>query len=92
MERKNKKIFVVMAVAIILMGGGLTYAYYNISGKQNQANTFRSRCLNVTIESESDAISLSKQIPIRPVINLKTNTTFTRGTGTAENPYIVNVN
>jgi len=40
----------------------------------------------------SDSLRRGIARGVRPVINLKTSTTFSRGTGTAENPYVVSVN
>lgn len=63
---KDKKEYIVIAsiIGLLITGIALSFAYFNINGKQDISNTFRSGCLNVTIESESDALTLGNTKPI----------------------------
>ena len=90
----NKKKLIILVSVLILIGGiALSFAYFNINGKQDVSNTFRSRCLNVTIESESESISLNNNYPISDVEGLSSKPyTFTiRNTCNQDTNYEINL-
>ena len=58
---RNKKLLVVIIVVLVLIGVvTLSFAFFSIGGKQEFSNTFNSGCLNIKIDSESDAIILNR--------------------------------
>ena len=92
--RKNKRFILVIVVVIVLvitMQVGL--GFLATGDKQSLANTFRSGCLNITIESVSNAIDLNKQIPITDIEGLKQEGyTFTiRNTCSKKTNYQINL-
>ena len=90
----NKKKLIILVSVLVLIGGiALSFAYFNINGRQDVSNTFRSRCLNVTIESESESISLNNNYPISDVEGLSSKPyTFTiRNTCNQDTNYEINL-
>lgn len=77
MANKNKKLILVGGIILLLIGTiALTYAFFSTGGKQELANTFTSGCLRITIESETNSISLNNAYPVSDVEGL-TNTPYT---------------
>ncbi len=75
--KKNKNIIIASIITILIVGGlTATYAYLSVGGKQERGNTFSSGCLNISIENESNAISLNNVYPITDVEGLA-NTPYT---------------
>ena len=76
---KNKTIVLIIVITALLVLTMLgTYAYLSVSDKQTTANTFNSGCLSVTIDSETNAISLTNSYPISDVEGVTTTPyTFT---------------
>jgi len=89
----KKKLIVIVSVLVLIGGIALSFAYFNINGRQDVSNTFRSRCLNVTIESESESISLNNNYPISDVEGLSSKPyTFTiRNTCNQDTNYEINL-
>ena len=66
---KKKKIMIVGSIVLILLSViGITMAYLSTGSTQSLANTFTSGCLNINIESESSAITLTNIYPITDII------------------------
>ena len=76
---KKKKIMIVGSIVLILLSViGITMAYLSTGSTQSLANTFTSGCLNINIESESSAITLTNIYPITDVEGLDSDAyTFT---------------
>ena len=62
-EENRKKILIILGILIVLTGG-ITYAYYSVGDKQEGYNTIISGCLSITITEESDAINLDRVKPV----------------------------
>jgi len=70
---RNKKLLVVIIVVLVLIGVvTLSFAFFSIGGKQEFSNTFNSGCLNIKIDSESDAIILNEAYPVTDTEGLST--------------------
>lgn len=68
MKKQYKTVLGLLGIALILTFAiSLSYAYYSVGGKQDLANTFRSGCLNITLEKESDAITINNAIPSKDI-------------------------
>ena len=64
----NKKRIIILTVSLIAVVGiivGVSYAFFSIGGSQEQANTFTSGCLNISLTDASSSISLSNIYPIK---------------------------
>lgn len=91
---KKKKIILVGLVLLLMSVISITYAFFSIGGKQTLANTFKAgNCLNITIESESNAINLENIYPITDVEGLEEEPyTFTiKNTCSKETNYQINL-
>jgi len=73
MKENIKKIMVASIITLLLIVGtvSLTFAFLSVSDKQEIANSFTSGCLNISIENEGNAISLSNTYPITDIEGLK---------------------
>ncbi len=71
--KKSTKITLLVAGALIILVGiiGITYAFFSTGGSQEQANTFTSGCLNISLTDASASISLSNIYPITDVEGLE---------------------
>ena len=70
----NKKRIIILTVSLIAIIGiivGVSYAFFSIGGSQEQANTFTSGCLNISLTDASSSISLSNIYPITDVEGLE---------------------
>ncbi len=70
-----KKRMVILTVSLIAVVGiivGVSYAFFSIGGSQEQANTFTSGCLNISLTDASSSISLSNIYPVTDVEGLET--------------------
>ena len=75
-----KKRIIVLVGLLIVLGGviGITYSFFSIGGIQDTANTFTSGCLNITLTSTSNSISMNNTYPITDIEGLdKTSYDFT---------------
>ncbi len=71
MKKDIKKVIVASIITVLSFGGLVgTFAYLSIGGKQSLANSFTSGCLNITLENESNAISLTNAYPVSDVEGL----------------------
>ena len=64
MKEKKTKIAIISVVALLLLLFGVTYAYWFITKLQTNNNIISSACLDITLDNESEAISLNNQYPI----------------------------
>ena len=66
MKETNKiRCFIIFVFLFLLISCfGATYAYWQITNKQNNFNTLGSKCFEVTMANESDAINLENAYPI----------------------------
>ena len=62
--RRNKKVIVVSLVLLIVLISGASYALWVSVFKDTKTNKILSACFNITMENESDDISLENQFPI----------------------------
>ena len=70
---KKKIALIVMGVFIVLAGViSITYAFFSAGGVQEQANTFTSGCLNISLTNESTSIHLTNVYPITDIEGLET--------------------
>ncbi len=70
----NKKRIIILIVSLIAVVGiivGVSYAFFSVGGSQEQANTFTSGCLNISLTDASSSISLSNIYPITDVEGLE---------------------
>ena len=70
----NKKRIIILTVSLIAIIGiivGVSYAFFSIGGSQEQANTFTSGCLNISLTDASASISLNNIYPITDVEGLE---------------------
>ena len=77
---KNKKTMIAMisVVALLLVLIGVTYAYWIFTKSQQTDNLITSACLDITLDNESEAISLGNQFPISDEEGMQTTPyTFT---------------
>lgn len=91
-----KKRIVILVVSLIAITGiivGVSYAFFSIGGSQEQANTFTSGCLNISLTNESTAINLTNTYPITDIEGLETTSyDFTiKNTCTTETNYSINL-
>ena len=91
-----KKRIVILVVSLIAIMGiivGVSYAFFSIGGSQEQANTFTSGCLNISLTNESTAINLTNTYPITDIEGLETTSyDFTiKNTCTTETNYSINL-
>ena len=71
MNKSTKISILVAGILIVLVGViGVTFAFFSAGGIQDQANTFTSGCLNISLTSNSSSISLSNVLPITDVEGL----------------------
>ena len=69
-----KKRMVILTVSLIAVVGiivGVSYAFFSIGGSQEQANTFTSGCLNISLTDASSSINLTNTYPITDIEGLK---------------------
>ena len=71
--KKSTKITLLVAGALIILVGiiGITYAFFSTGGSQEQANTFTSGCLNISLTDASSSISLSNIYPVTDIEGLE---------------------
>ena len=91
-----KKRIVILVVSLIAITGiivGVSYAFFSIGGSQEQANTFTSGCLNISLTNESTSINLTNTYPITDIEGLETTSyDFTiENTCTTETNYSINL-
>ena len=91
-----KKRIVILVVSLIAITGiivGVSYAFFSIGGSQEQANTFTSGCLNISLTNESTSINLTNTYPITDIEGLETTSyDFTiKNTCTTETNYSINL-
>jgi len=91
--KKNKKLLIVIIVMVFITIVSISYAFLSIGGKQSLSNTFKSGCLNITINNETNAISLNEAYPITDVEGLETKGyTFTiNNTCSTSSDYVINL-
>ena len=72
--KNNKKILITGVVLVVLLIGviGITFAYLSTGGTQEQANTFNSGCLSISLTNESASINLTSAYPISDIEGLET--------------------
>ena len=72
MSKKTKITLLVAGALVILVGIiGITYAFFSIGGSQEQANTFTSGCLNISLTDASSSISLPNIYPVTDIEGLE---------------------
>ena len=65
MTKSTKITFLVAGALVILIGIiGITYAFFSTGGNQEQANTFTSGCLNISLTDASASINLTNTYPV----------------------------
>ena len=64
MKDKKTKIAIVSVGALLLVLIGVTYAYWLVTKTQTNSNLVSSACLDITLDNESNDISLSSQYPM----------------------------
>ena len=71
--KKSTKITLLVAGALVILVGiiGITYAFFSTGGSQEQANTFTSGCLNISLTDASSSISLSNIYPVTDIEGLE---------------------
>ena len=68
MERKSKKIWIIVGLVLCLVAViGITFAFFSTGGTQETANTFTSGCLNIELTDASASINLTNTYPISDV-------------------------
>ena len=84
--KKSTKITLLVAGALIILVGiiGITYAFFSTGGSQEQANTFTSGCLNISLTDASSSINLTNTYPITDVEGLETTSYDFNITNTCE--------
>ena len=71
----HKKFVVIGIVLIVLIGViGLTYAYFVVGGTQEGMNSFTSGCFSISLENESESITLDLAEPTLDVDGLQGDT------------------
>ena len=93
--KKNTKIMILVGVALIVLISviGITFAYLSTGGSQEQANTFNSGCLSISLTNESASINLTSAYPISDIEGLETTSydfTVTNNCNSATN-YQINL-
>ena len=76
----KKRIIVLVGLVIVVIGVvvGISYSFFSTGGIQDTANTFTSGCLNITLTSTSNSISMNNTYPITDIEGLdKTSYDFT---------------
>ncbi len=48
----NKKRILILVLILLVVSMGITFAVFSTGGVQSDANTFRSGCLDITIQRE----------------------------------------
>ena len=71
--KKSTKITILVAGALAILVGiiGITYAFFSTGGSQEQANTFTSGCLNISLTDASSSINLTNTYPITDIEGLE---------------------
>ena len=64
MKNKNILFISVSLVLIVLLGIGVSYSMWNITTSQDTANTFYTKCFDVSITSQKNSIALENAYPI----------------------------
>ncbi len=94
MNEKTKITLVLGGIVLLVIGAvSVSFAFLSVTKKQDIANNFTSGCLNVSIENESNAITLSNTYPITDLEGLEsTGYTFTiKNTCTTSSKYQINL-
>ena len=91
-----KKRIIILVVSLIAITGiivGVSYAFFSVGGSQEQANTFTSGCLNISLTSNSASINLTNTYPITDIEGLETTSyDFTiTNTCSSETNYSINL-
>ncbi len=93
--KKSTKITLLVAGALAILVGiiGITYAFFSTGGSQEQANTFTSGCLNISLTDASSSISLSNIYPVTDIEGLETTSyDFTiENTCSTSTNYLINL-
>ena len=69
-----KKRVIILGISLVVVIGiivGVSYAFFSTGGMQEQANTFTSGCLNISLTDASSSISLSNIYPVTDVEGLE---------------------
>ncbi len=71
--KKSTKITILVAGALAILVGiiGITYAFFSTGGSQEQANTFTSGCLNISLTDASSSINLTNTYPFTDIEGLE---------------------
>ena len=78
MKNQKTRIAIISVVALLLVLIGVTYAYWLVTKTQTNSNVISSACLDITLDNESNDISLSSQYPMSDEEGMKlTPYTFT---------------
>ncbi len=73
MNEKTKITLLLGGITLLVIGAvSASFAFLSVSKKQDIANTFTSGCLNISIENESNAITLNNTYPITDLEGLGT--------------------
>ena len=70
-----KKKIIILTISLIGITGiivGVSLAFFSVGGSQEQANTFTSGCLSISLTNESTAINLENAYPITDIEGLET--------------------
>ena len=90
------KRIIILIVSLMAITGiivGVSYAFFSVGGSQEQANTFTSGCLNISLTSNSASINLTNTYPITDIEGLETTSyDFTiTNTCSSETNYRINL-
>lgn len=69
-NKKSILIWLIVGLVCIITVTG-SYAFLSVGNKQELANTFKSGCLNISLENESNSLNLNNALPITDVEGLK---------------------
>lgn len=71
-HKRNIILITIVVLLLVVIGIGVTAAFYSTGDKQAGTNSFTSGCLNITIENESSAITLNNIYPVTDKEGLET--------------------
>ncbi len=94
MNEKTKITLVLGGIVLLVIGAvSVSFAFLSVAKKQDIANNFTSGCLNISIENESNAITLNNTYPITDLEGLvMEGYTFTiKNTCTTSSNYQINL-
>ncbi len=85
---KNKKLFIIGSIIVfVLLISGLSYAYLSINVKNNKTYTFKSGCLNITINNvDKNNLEINNAVPVSDIEGLESKGYKFTITNACDNP------